>query len=414
MKKNWLDFQRYIHFVAARFVQDRCSQIAASLTFTTLLSLVPLITIALTLFSAFPVFADFSAQIKTFLLSNLMPDTGGKNITKYMQQFTESAARLTAVGISFLAITAMWMMLTIDKAFNVIWRVSRSRPLFKRLVIYWAVLTLAPLLVGASLSLTSWLVGLSMGYAKHIPIFGVGSLKVLPVLFTTLAFALLFKLVPNRYVPRSHALIGAMAAAVVFETMNRVFGYYISHFPTYKLVYGAFSSVPIFLMWVYLSWLTILFGAVIAASLSHWRAPAEHHFSPVLKMLGAIRILRIMAINLRDGKVTSFPALSKKLCLGYDTLEEMLEVLEQADIVRKAEGQGWLMMREASHIKVNELLRLYVLDRDALSTHNQVDPLQLWLITCIEQIEAGTTMTLQELFTDIATMRAYPSPPDKI
>ena len=165
------------------------------------------------------------------------------------------------------------MMLTIDNAFNVIWRVTRPRPLVKRLVAYWAVLTLAPLLIGASLSLTSWLVGLSMGYGKHISSFGIVVLKILPVLFTTLAFTLLFRLVPNRYVPRRHALIGALVAAVMFETINRVFGYYVSHFPTYKLVYGAFASVPIFLMWIYLSWLTILFGAVITASLSHWRTP---------------------------------------------------------------------------------------------------------------------------------------------
>jgi len=220
MQKNWQDFQKFIRFVAARFAQDSCAQIAASLTFTTLLSLVPLVTIALTMFSAFPVFDTFSMQIKGYLLGNLMPDTAGKVITHYMEQFAESATRLTAVGIVFLAVTAMWMMLTIEEAFNIIWQVSRQRPLLKRLIIYWAVLTLAPLLVGASLSLTSWLVGLSMGYAKDIPLFGVGALKILPVLFTTLAFAMLFRLVPNRYVPHTHALIGAVVAAVVFETMT--------------------------------------------------------------------------------------------------------------------------------------------------------------------------------------------------
>src|SRR5574340_129952 len=248
MKRNLLNFVKFMRFIAARFSQDRCIQIAASLTFTTLLSLVPLITIALAMFSAFPVFEDFSAHIKVYLLNNLMPDMAGKIITQYTQQFAESATRLTTVGIAFLAVTAMLMMLTIDHAFNVIWRVARPRPLLKRLVVYWAVLTLAPLLIGARLSLTSWLVGFSMGYAKHVPVFGVGVLKVLPVLFTTLAFAMLFRLVPNRYVPRSHALIGALVAAIVFESMNRVFGYYVSHFPTYKLVYGAFASIPIFLM----------------------------------------------------------------------------------------------------------------------------------------------------------------------
>jgi membrane protein len=190
------------------------------------------------------------------------------------------------VGIVFLMVTAMLMMLTIDKAFNVIWQVTRPRPPVKRLVAYWAVLTSAPLLIGASLSLTSWLVGLSMGHAKYVSPFGVVILKTLPVLFATLAFALLFRLVPNRHVPWTHALIGALLAAVVFEAMSRVFGYFISHFPTYTLVYGAFASVPIFLMWIYLSWLTILFGAVIAASLSHWRTPAAQHLGPATPVAG--------------------------------------------------------------------------------------------------------------------------------
>jgi len=267
MRKDLRDIVALIRLIAKRFVQDRCAETAASLTFTTLLSLVPMVTIALTVFSAFPVFEDFSAQIKNFLMQNLMPENAGRIITQYMQQFAESATRLTTMGVVFLAVTAMLMMLTIDKEFNVIWRVTRSRPLVKRLIVYWAVLTLAPLLIGASLSLTSWLVGLSMGYAKHIPLFGIGVLKILPVLFTTMAFALMFRLVPNRHVPRAHALTGAIVAAIVFESMNRLFGYYISHFPTYKLVYGAFASVPIFLMWIYLSWLSILLGAVIAASL---------------------------------------------------------------------------------------------------------------------------------------------------
>lgn len=398
MRKNWLDLLNFVRFVATRFRQDGCMQIAASLTFTTLLSLVPLITIALTMFSAFPVFEDFSSQIKIYLLNNLMPEMAGKVITEYMQQFTESAMRLTAVGIVFLAVTAMLMMLTIDHAFNTIWRVSRSRPLLKRLVVYWAVLTLAPLLIGASLSLTSWLVGLSMGYAKHIPIFGVGALKVLPVLFTTLAFAMLFRLVPNRHVPHTHALIGAVAAAIVFESMNRTFGYYISHFPTYKLVYGAFASVPVFLMWIYLSWLTTLLGAVIAASLSHWRAPAAQKLSSATRLLDALRILQFLANGLQQGRVATFPEMSRSLHLGYDVLEETLEKLARADMVRKAEGQDWLLMRDATHIRAAELLRLFVLDGNSLPGGRDDDPLRQWVVACARRLEQGADLTLQELF----------------
>ncbi len=398
MQKNRQDFLNFMRFIATRFHQDRCVQIAASLTFTTLLSLVPLIAIALAMFSAFPVFEDFSGQIKAYIVSNLMPDMAGKVITEYMRQFTESALRLTAVGIVFLAVTAMLMMLTIDHAFNAIWRVSRPRPLIKRLVVYWAVLTLAPLLVGASLSLTSWLIGLSMGYARHIPVLGVGALKVLPVLFTTLAFAMLFRLVPNRHVPYKHALIGAIAAALMFESMNRVFGYYISHFSTYKLVYGAFASVPIFLMWIYLSWLTILIGAVIAASLSYWRAPVTQHLSSADQLLSALRVLQIMANGLQQGRVSTLLELSGSLHLGYDVLERILEKLANADMVRKAEEQGWLLMRDASHIRAAELSRLFVLDRGALPAGRDDDPLRQWIAACAGRLEQDAGLTLHELF----------------
>jgi membrane protein len=388
----------FSRFVIERFKQDRCAQIASSLTFTTLLSLVPLITIALTMFSAFPVFDDFSTQIKIYLVNNLMPNTAGKVITHYTEQFAESAGRLSAVGVVFLAVTAMLMIQTIDHAFNTIWRVTRPRKMIKRMIVYWAVLTLAPVLVGASLSLTSWLVGLSLGYAKHIPIFGVGMLKALPVLLTTLAFAMLFRMVPNRYVPYKHALIGGIVAAVLFETMNRVFGYYISHFPTYKLVYGAFASVPIFLMWVYFSWLTILLGAVVAASLPHWRTPETPYLPAVVKMLDALRVLQMMSVAMQHGALMTIPVLSRSLHLGFYTLEQILERLTSADIVRKAEGVGWLMMRDAAHIKATELLHLFVLDRSSLLAEEGDNPLKQWLASCAAHLEKETDVSLQVLF----------------
>ena len=398
MRNNLSDIQVLARLIVRRFVQDRCAQTAASLTFTTLLSLVPMITIALTVFSAFPVFEDFSAQIKIFLLDNLMPENAGIIITQYMQQFADSATRLTAVGIVFLAITAMSMMLTIDKAFNVIWKTTRPRPMVKRLVTYWAVLTLAPLLIGASLSLTSWLVGVSMGHGKLVSPVGIVVLKILPILFATLAFTLLFRLVPNCHVPRAHALIGALVAAVVFETMNRIFGYFISHFPTYTLVYGAFASVPIFLMWIYLSWLTILLGAVIAASLSHWRSPEAQHLSPATQLLDALRVLKIMVNGLQSGRVSTLPKLSKSLHLGYGVLEKILGDLASADMVLQVEGNGWVLVRDSRHIRVTELLRLFVLDRGSLLAKQNDDPLQQWFAACADQLEQSTDITLQELF----------------
>jgi membrane protein len=398
LHQNWHDAQLLGRLIVDRFMQDRCLQIAANLTFTTLLSLVPLITIALTMFSAFPVFDDFSIKTKEYLESNMMPAGASAVIAKYLQQFTESATKLTAMGIVFLVFTAMSMMLTIDHAFNLIWRVTRPRALFKKLVVYWAVLTLAPLLIGASLSLTSWLVGLSMGYVKQIPLVGVGALKILPTLFTTLAFTLLFQLVPNRYVPFIHALIGALVAAILFESMNLIFGSYIKHFPTYTLVYGAFAAVPIFLMWIYLSWITILLGAVIAASLSYWRKPPAQHLPPVVQMLDALRVLKVMEIGFEQGKEITFPLLSDELGLGYDALEIILERLQCADMVRKAEQVGWLLMRDTRNIYATELLRLFVLDHNALVEDERQDPLQSWLSNCVVQLENHADVTLYHLF----------------
>lgn len=405
MQKFARELWRFVRFVADRFVADRCTQIAASLTFTTLLSLVPLITIALTVFSAFPVFADFSAQIKGFLLSNMMPETGGKLITRYMAQFAESAGRLTAVGVIFLGVTAMLLIQTIDNAFNTIWRVSRPRTLLLRILTYWAVLTLAPLLVGISLSLTSWLLGASVGYARQLPLFEVVLLKLMSLLLTTLAFGLLFRVVPNRHVPVRHAAIGGVVAALLFESMSRGFGLYISHFPTYKLVYGAFASIPIFLVWVYCSWLTILIGALLASLLPYWHGAKQHELNPVTQLYYALRLLRLMGEGLRHGTVITLPHLSHKLHLGFDLIEQLLERLSEAGIVGKLAGEGWVLLRDLEHVRLDELRRLFVFDPQTLQVQRDDGGLGAWLLRMEEQGAQAQMLSLDDLFVEASALR---------
>lgn len=397
MKTTGQDLVQFARYVTDKFKQDKCTQMAASLTFDTLLSLVPLITIALTLFSAFPVFSDFSDQINHFLLTNMLPETGGKMISRYVEQFAESATRLTAFGLVFLAFTAMLMMLTIDNAFNTIWRVKKSRPWVKRILVYWAVLTLAPLLIGASLSLTSWLVGLSIGYAKHTPIFGEITLKVVPVLLTTVAFSLLFRVVPNRYVPMRHAAIGGVVAATAFESMNRGFGFFIAHFPTYKLVYGAFASIPIFLLWIYLSWLTILLGAIITASLSRWRHHGVRQLNAAAQFYFAVRILGEMKAGMANGEVQSLPSLSRRLHLAFEEVELILEKLLRADIVRKLSEIGWTMIRDPEHISLRQMSDLFLLDMSGIPTQPGDEQIHAWLARVMQRMEEPKSMTLQDL-----------------
>lgn len=401
-----LDFFKFVGLVIARFRQDRCADMASSLTFTTLLSLVPLITIVLTLFSAFPQFSDFSVHAKNIILQNMLPETGGKIISRYMEQFAENAARLTAVGIAFLTVTSMLLIYSIDNAFNTIWRVSRQRTLIQRVLVYWAVLTLSPLLMGASLSMTSWLINLSVGSLSELSPFVFGVLKLLPVVFATLAFAFLFRVVPNRYVPMQHAFIGGAVSAIAFETMSRAFALYITNFPTYKLVYGAFASVPIFLLWVYLSWLTVLLGAVLTASLSHWRSKNGHQrLSPETKLYYALCILRLMSEGLRNGKTQTLRMLSRELRVGYDSLEELLEVMSHADLVQRLVGHGWAMVRAPENVQALELYQLFVFDPTKSPECTNCVGINNWLNRLAEHNAKASGINLRELFKEVTIPR---------
>ena len=386
----------FIRFIARRFEQDRCTQVASSLTFTTLLSLVPMVTIALTMVSAFPIFEEFGAQIKNFLLANMMPETAGKLISQYMEQFTTSASELTTFGIIFLGVTAMLMMLTIDNAFNMIWRVSRPRTLLVRISTYGAVIIFTPLLLGASLTLTSWLVGVPD--SNLISKLGVTLIKVVPVLLATLAFTLLFKIVPNRYVPLSHALVGGAVAAITFEYMNHSFAIYIANFTTYELVYGAFASIPIFLLWIYFSWLTVLVGALISASLSHWRGSQLKYDSPVTQLYFALRILKLMDKGFREGTVQNLNALSNKLNMGFDLIEHILDKLSQIKVVRKISRQSWAVVRDVGQVQANELYRLFVFDPTDLSIAEEEEEINGWLSELGQENTGLKNVSLRDLF----------------
>jgi membrane protein len=400
-----LHFFHFLRFIAARFKQDRCADIASSLTFTTLLSLVPLITIMLTFFSAFPQFSDFSVQAKNLILSNMLPETGGRMITRYMEQFAENAARLTAVGVGLLAVTSMLMIHNIDNAFNAIWRVSRQRTVLQRVLVYWAVLTLAPLLMGGSLSMTSWLIGMSVVNLSQLSPVVLGMLKLAPLLLATLAFAFLFRVVPNRYVPLRHAFIGGAVSAIAFEAMSRAFALYISNFPTYKLVYGAFASIPIFLLWVYLSWLTVLLGAVLTASLSHWRSKSvSQTLSAEMKLYYSLCTLRAMSESLRSGLSKTLPMLSRELLLGYDTLEELLEKMAKINIVQRTAGRGWVMVRAPEHVQAIELYRLFVFDPARLPDSTACAGISGWLAGLGERNAKTSELSLRELFNEVTIL----------
>lgn len=357
----------FMHYVLVRFFQHNCTEIAGSLTFTTLLSLVPLIAIALSVVAAFPAFAEFSEQIKEFILTTMVPEAANKVIAVYMQQFADNAVKLTAIGTAFLGVTALALMLTIDKALNSIWRVSRLRPLLHRLLIYWAVLTIGPLLIGASISLTYWLIGVSMGLAQDIPGSEIALLRLGPLVLTSIAFSIPYLIVPNRQVSLRHAIAGGVAAAVGFEVMKQGFAFYITRFPTYQAVYGTFATIPIFLLWVYLSWLMVLMGAVIAASLSSWRF-GEWRRDPTAQgkqFFDALRLLQALGEALREGRVETYSSLRQRLMLSLEEMEPILDLMNKANLVRQVKTGGWVQILDPDNITVADVFRLFTFRPEA-------------------------------------------------
>lgn len=381
-----------------RFQEERCHQIASSLTFTALLAIVPIITVALTFISAFPVFREWMLNIQQFLLLNMLPESA-ETIAEYTQQFADNAAKLTAVGLVILFVTAMIVLNTIDRAFNQIWRVPRPRTTAQRTFIYWALLTVGPILIGGGLSLTSWMVGLSLGLVRDVPFAGLILLKMVPILLTGLAFAFVYIALPNRRVLVRDALSGGFLAALAFEGMKHGFAFYITHFPTHKLVYGAFASVPIFLLWIYLSWLVVLFGAVAAAVMPDWRERAAHTEPvPGSQFLDALQILRILWEAHRAGDTVTGLRLHAIVKLPIDRIEELLDVMSAAHWVGKV-GRGWALIHDAAGISVADVYHLFVFQPGArLSLRQSGQELDRVAFELAGSVDDRMQISVEELF----------------
>jgi membrane protein len=279
MKSTIRQIVRFVFLILRRLWDGRLSQTAASLAFTTLLSLVPLLAIGFGIAAAFPGFGDLSGKVRHYIAANLLPGTpGSAKVLDYVQQFSDKASHLTVFGILMLAVTSILLLDTIGDAFDLIWRgasAKRQRSMLRTFLLYAAILVLGPVVFGLSVSATSYLVSISLGLTEGIPLVGQFLLKLSTEIITVAGFSLLYFFLPNVRVNPRHALVGGLTAGVLFEIMGRLFAFYVTQFPTYTFVYGTFSFVPIFLLWIYLSWLVVLFGALIAASLQEiWRSPA--------------------------------------------------------------------------------------------------------------------------------------------
>lgn len=279
--KDHLSIWRHILLTSAtRLSHVDAFDMASSLAFTTVLAVVPLLAVGLALFTAFPQFHAFSDALQTYLVNSLMPPVISENVMSYLNDFAQQASKLTAIGGSFLVITVLLLIFSVDTALNKIWRVTKPRSLSQRFLIYWALLTLGPIMTGASLWATALVVRESFGVITEKPFLMDLALQISPFAVSTAGFACLFAIVPNTKVLSRDAIIGGILVSVLLEIMKFGFAFYVSQISTYTAIYGAFAALPVFLIWVYLSWLSVLFGAIVAANLPYLREVRQSSFNP--------------------------------------------------------------------------------------------------------------------------------------
>jgi membrane protein len=410
---------RYVRYLLKRAQEDQIAQVAGSLTYTTLLSLVPFLTIALGLFSAFPIFDQLRDALEEFMIDNLLPAQASDAVMTHIADFTSKAAGLTAAGVFALAVTAVLMMQTIDRAFNAIWRVPRPRPLAQRVLVYWAAVSLGPLLIGGGLVITSYVVSASLGWLPGGHWIAHLILAALPVGLTMLAFTLLYVAVPNRDVQWKHAAIGGGAAAAAFELMKVLFGAYIARFPTYTLIYGAFAAIPIFLLWVYLSWVVTLAGGLIAATwplLGYERG--ETRKWPGSSFTDAMRILALLHKSRAKGGATP-RQIRAELRAGFSDSETLMEQMRDAGWVARVQGVAgearWAMLCEPDAVRVADVFRRFAFD-PALAM-KKLDADETALGASVENIagliDGSLDLTLKQAFETLATTVPLAEPPSK-
>lgn len=354
----WGSLAGFVRYVRRQFVADQCLRTAAALAYTTLLALVPLVTVVLLSLSLFPGFQVSAEALEEFLFQNFVPAVG-TTVQDYLHQFADRAAGLRTVGVVFLLVTAVALLATIESAFNRIWRVREDRPAALRFLIYWAVLTLGPVLVGGGMLLTSYLLthplmGLDAGALRRT------LLALSPFAATALGFTLVYKLVPNRFVATGEAVFGGVTAAVLFEFAKHGFAYYLVRFPTYESVYGAFSAVPIFLVWIYLCWLVVLLGAEVArcAALYRFRGRRRAAAASGGMLHDAFRIVGQLWRAQQQGDGLSDRALLRREPnIDYDRLNRVLASLHAKAWVHRTRGGRWLLSRDLHQQSLLDLYR---------------------------------------------------------
>lgn len=342
-------------FLLRRFVDDRCFESAGALAFTTMFALVPFTAVVLAVLSAFPAFDDWTARVTSFIFDNFLP-ASAYELKNKLDSFKASAQELSTSGVIALVVSILLTMWSIEQTFNRIWRVPSAPPKLVRFLMYWTLLTLGSLLTVAALTATSALFSVPELAGIEASSFGEYLLGYLPVLLELVAFTAAYKFIPHRTIPLRFALAGGVLATVLFEWLKWGLAIYLRG-ANFQQLYGAMALVPILLMWVYLSWLAVLFGASLAASLASFRyQPRALRLSPGAELYGVMRLLGRLDEARRDGLGLHLAQLQQREPgLTDDMLQTMISALCEMNIVQRAESGAWLLSRDLQAVGLLEL-----------------------------------------------------------
>lgn len=355
-----------------RFREDHMGLTASSLTFTTSIALVPFFTVALAIFTAFPIFSKLQGALQGWLIQSLIPDNIARQVLGYLTQFSRQANKLGVAGLAVLLVTAIALILTIDRTLNGIWRVKKARSLTQRVLIYWAAITLGPVLLAASLAVTSYVLSASTGLVGIVPASVGFLLSVLQFFLVAFGMATMYRYVPNTYVKWSHAWLGGVFVASGIGLAKKVLGLYLSQVPTYSLIYGAFATLPILLVWIYVAWVIVLLGAVIAAYLPSLMAGvARRGGAHGWQFQMAVEILQQLNRQ-RDSARRGCEAasLAEKLQVDVLQLEPVLEVLSALEWIGQLVEDGdqasrYILLADPDATPLEPLLQQLLLDKTA-------------------------------------------------
>lgn len=346
----------FSRFLAKRFLADNLFEAAASLSYTTVFALVPLAMVVFGVLSAFPVFNEWKDQLSNYVFSNFVP-TAASSLEQYIDRFAENVGQLTIAGVIALVVSLLVTLTSVESTFNHIWRVSSSRPKLSRFLVYWTVLTLGALMATASLALSARFFELPLFDTAEGQVLQAMALNITPVFIEFLAITAIYRVVPHRTISLRYAVAGALLATVLLELVRWGLGIYLSSFDGYQKIYGALASLPIFLLWIYLGWVSILLGASFASSLAAFRyqpasmrLPLGYEVFALLRMLGRFDAARDEGRGLHSEEILRLePMMTDSL------IQQILGQLAAISLLRRAETGEWLLARDLDDMTLAEL-----------------------------------------------------------